>query len=42
MQDHRFDFVVEGTPDEVWDVMWKHNPGGFRDGLCEDRDPPPR
>ena len=22
MQDHRFDFVVGGTPDEVWDIMW--------------------
>ncbi len=22
MQDHQFDFVVEGTPDEVWDVFW--------------------
>ena len=22
MQDHRFDFVVEGTPEEVWDVIW--------------------
>jgi hypothetical protein len=22
VQDHRFDFVVEGTPDEVWDVFW--------------------
>ncbi len=22
MQDHRFDFVVDGTPEEVWDVMW--------------------
>jgi hypothetical protein len=21
MQDHRFDFVVDGTPEEVWDVM---------------------
>jgi hypothetical protein len=23
MQDHRFDFVVDGTPEEVWDVMWR-------------------
>jgi hypothetical protein len=23
VQDHRFDFVVEGTPEEVWDVYWK-------------------
>ncbi|HEX3840113.1 MAG TPA: hypothetical protein VHU85_04905 [Acidimicrobiales bacterium] len=22
MQDHRFDFVVEGTPEEVWEVIW--------------------
>ena len=22
MQDHRFDFVVDGTPEEVWDVIW--------------------
>jgi hypothetical protein len=22
VQDHRFDFVVDATPDEVWDVMW--------------------
>ena len=22
MQDHNFDFVVEGTPEEVWDVIW--------------------
>jgi hypothetical protein len=22
VQDHQFDFVVEGTPDEVWDVFW--------------------
>ena len=22
MQDHQFDFVVEGPPDEVWDVFW--------------------
>jgi len=22
VQDHRFDFVVEATPDEVWDVIW--------------------
>ena len=23
MQDHRYDFVVDGTPEEVWDVMWR-------------------
>lgn len=22
MQDHRFDFVVEASPDEVWDAIW--------------------
>jgi hypothetical protein len=22
VQDHRFDFVVDGTPEEVWDVIW--------------------
>jgi hypothetical protein len=29
MQDHRFDFIVEGTPDEVWDVIWRRNRAGF-------------
>ena len=24
MQEHRFDFVVEGTPEEVWDALWKY------------------
>jgi hypothetical protein len=24
VQDHRFDFVAEGTPDEVWGVFWGH------------------
>ncbi len=23
MQDHSFDFVVEGTAEEVWEVMWR-------------------
>ena len=23
MQVHNFDFVVDGTPEEVWDVIWK-------------------
>ncbi len=23
MQDHRFDFVVTGTPEEVWDTYWR-------------------
>lgn len=23
MQDHRFDFVVEASPDDVWEVMWR-------------------
>lgn len=29
MQDHRFDFVVEGTPEEVWEVFW----GRMRSGI---------
>ena len=29
MQDHRFDFVVDGTPEEVWDVMWKSTRAGI-------------
>ena len=29
MQDHRFDFVVDGKPEEVWDVMWKQNRVGI-------------
>ena len=32
MQDHRFDFVVDGTPEEVWDVYWK----GMRAGITTD------
>jgi hypothetical protein len=28
LQEHRFDFVVDGTPDEVWDVMWKRTRAG--------------
>jgi hypothetical protein len=24
LQEHRFDFVVEGTPEEVWDALWKY------------------
>jgi hypothetical protein len=28
VQDHRFDFVVEGTPEEVWDVIWKRTRAG--------------
>lgn len=28
MQEHRFDFVVEGTPEEVWDALWKHTRAG--------------
>ena len=23
MQVHNFDFVVDGTSEEVWDVIWK-------------------
>ena len=29
MQDHRFDFVVDGTPEEVWDVIWKRTRAGI-------------
>ncbi len=32
MQDHRFDFIVDGTPGEVWDVYWK----GMRAGVTTD------
>ena len=24
MQDHRFDFTVDGTPEEVWDALWAY------------------
>ncbi len=30
MQDHRFDFVVDGTPEEVWDVIWGRMRKGVR------------
>jgi hypothetical protein len=29
LQDHRFDFVVEGTPEEVWDALWKYTRVGI-------------
>ena len=29
MQEHTFDFVVDGTPEEVWDVIWKRTRAGF-------------
>jgi hypothetical protein len=29
VQDHRFDFVVDGTPEEVWDVFWGRMRSGF-------------
>ena len=32
MQDHRFDFIVEGTPEEVWNVFW----GRMRSGIETD------
>ena len=32
MQDHRFDFGVDGTPEEVWDVYWR----GMRAGVTTD------
>lgn len=30
MQDHRFEFVVDGTPEEVWDVIWTRQRAGIR------------
>ena len=30
MQVHNFDFVVDGTPDEVWDVIWKRTRVGIK------------
>jgi hypothetical protein len=30
VQDHSFDFVVEGTPEEVWDVFWGRMRSGIR------------
>ncbi len=32
MQDHQFDFEVDGSPDEVWDVFW----GNMRSGVKTD------
>ena len=29
MQEHTFDFVVDGTPEEVWDVIWRRTRAGF-------------
>jgi hypothetical protein len=29
MQDHRFDFVADGTPEEVWDLFWSHQRAGM-------------
>jgi hypothetical protein len=29
VQIHTFDFVVDGTPEEVWDVMWKYTRRGI-------------
>jgi hypothetical protein len=29
VQDHQFDFVVDGTPEEVWDVVWKRMRSGI-------------
>ena len=29
VQIHNFDFVVDGTPDEVWDVIWKRTRVGI-------------
>jgi hypothetical protein len=30
VQDHQFDFVVDGTPEEVWDVVWKRMRSGVK------------
>jgi hypothetical protein len=29
VQVHTFDFVVDGTPEEVWDVIWTRTRAGF-------------
>ena len=29
MQVHTFDFAVDGTPEEVWDVIWRRTRAGF-------------
>ena len=29
MQVHTFNFVVDGTPEEVWDVIWRRTRAGF-------------
>ena len=29
MQDHKFDFTVEGTPEEVWDALWAYTRRGI-------------
>jgi hypothetical protein len=29
VQEHNFDFVVDGTPEEVWDVIWKRTRVGI-------------
>lgn len=29
MQDHRFDFIADGTPEEIWDLMWSHQRSGI-------------
>ncbi|MGD0882305.1 MAG: polyketide cyclase / dehydrase and lipid transport family protein [Acidimicrobiales bacterium] len=29
MQVHTFDFVVDGTPEEVWDIRWQRMRAGF-------------
>jgi len=35
VQDHRFDFTVDGTPDEVWDVFWGRMRKGFEAGTVK-------
>ena len=29
VQEHTFDFVVDGTPEEVWDIRWRRMRAGF-------------
>jgi hypothetical protein len=29
MQDHRFDFVADGTPEEIWDLIWTRQRAGL-------------
>jgi hypothetical protein len=29
MQDHRFDFVADGTPEEIWELFWSRQRSGM-------------